>query len=346
MSRKRIGLCVGVEYWLYADSGIADVLPGCHRDAKHMYDLLTKKYHFDQVVLMIDDSSTVPALQPTKANILTQLALLADQSENADVVFTYAGHGSQLRDAPTFSSSSSQNVNPGDEPDGLDETIVPLDYMGSPSTGTGGGQIRDDELKKVLVEHLKPTARFVGIFDSCHSGSILDLPFIYNLSKARVGTNTVSLLETPQPSVVDYPCPVLTLSGCKDDQTSMSAYDVSNSGVKLTSSTGAQVAYTRENTGRGTAPDLWQGAMSWALLTVLETLGYNLTWPLVFRGVREALAQKGYDQLPMLASSHKLSDDPQASSETVFVIWEKDAKVTNDPLPRGSFNSLQAINNK
>ena len=50
----------------------------------------------------------------------------------------------------------------GDEVDGYDETICPVDYASS-------GQIVDDEMNALLVQRLPPGVRLTAIFDSCHS---------------------------------------------------------------------------------------------------------------------------------------------------------------------------------
>ena len=71
------------------------------------------------------------------------------------------GHGGQMKDRD------------GDEADGYDETIYPLDYKQA-------GQITDDEIHDRLVRPLPRSCRLTGIFDSCHSGSALDLPYTYS----------------------------------------------------------------------------------------------------------------------------------------------------------------------
>ena len=60
----------------------------------------------------------------------------------------------------------------GDEKDGYDETLVPLDYQSA-------GQIRDDDLYKMLVAGLKEGVFATFVLDCCHSGSVLDLPYVF-----------------------------------------------------------------------------------------------------------------------------------------------------------------------
>lgn len=61
----------------------------------------------------------------------------------------------------------------GDEDDGYDETIYPVDhdkYKGE------SGQIVDDLMHDIMVKPLVEGCRLTCIFDSCHSGTALDLP--------------------------------------------------------------------------------------------------------------------------------------------------------------------------
>lgn len=71
------------------------------------------------------------------------------------------GHGGQTKDLD------------GDEEDGYDEVIYPVDFRQV-------GHITDDEMHRILVKPLQPGTRLTAIFDSCHSGTALDLPYIYS----------------------------------------------------------------------------------------------------------------------------------------------------------------------
>ena len=77
--------------------------------------------------------------------------------------FTSVGHGSQEKDTD------------GDEKDATDETICPIDY-------TTAGMINDDEMHRLMVNPLPAGARLTALFDSCHSGSALDLPYTCSTS--------------------------------------------------------------------------------------------------------------------------------------------------------------------
>lgn len=72
-----------------------------------------------------------------------------------------SGHGGQTPDLD------------GDEDDGYDEVIYPVDFRVA-------GHIVDDDMHIIMVKSLQPGVRLTAIFDSCHSGSALDLPYIYS----------------------------------------------------------------------------------------------------------------------------------------------------------------------
>ena len=58
----------------------------------------------------------------------------------------------------------------GDEKDGFDEAMVPVDYA-------SGGVILDDTLLEILVCPLPKGSSMTCFIDSCHSGTMLDLPY-------------------------------------------------------------------------------------------------------------------------------------------------------------------------
>ena len=60
----------------------------------------------------------------------------------------------------------------GEEEDGYDETLVPVDYASA-------GQIRDDDLYSNLVCAMPSGSTLVSLMDCCHSATVLDLPYKY-----------------------------------------------------------------------------------------------------------------------------------------------------------------------
>ncbi|KAH9697739.1 metacaspase-1 [Citrus sinensis] len=60
-----------------------------------------------------------------------------------------------------------------DETDGFDETICPVDFLKE-------GMIIDNDINSIIVKPLKEGVTLHAIVDACHSGTILDLEYVYN----------------------------------------------------------------------------------------------------------------------------------------------------------------------
>lgn len=73
----------------------------------------------------------------------------------------FPGHGGQTQDTD------------GDEDDGYDEVIYPVDFEQA-------GHIVDDEIHFRVVKPLQQGVRLTAIFDSCHSATVMDLPYVYS----------------------------------------------------------------------------------------------------------------------------------------------------------------------
>jgi len=219
--------------------------------------------------------------------------LVANAQPNDNLFFHYSGHGGQTEDLD------------GDEEDGYDETIYPVDFKQA-------GQIIDDELHWVLVRPLPPGCRLTAIMDCCHSGSALDLPYEYGIQGVLKEPNLLaeagqgllgagmSYLRGDMSGVIKTgtalfkkvtsgrgaterarqtktsPADVIQFSGCKDYQTSADAVEQ----------------------GQAT------GAMSWAFREVL-TKQPQQSYHSLLVAVRELLAGK-YQQKPVLSASHPI----------------------------------------
>ncbi|WP_420411485.1 caspase family protein [Roseibium sp.] len=141
----------------YRDNRISD-LTGCVPDATNFSRKLNSDFGFsfdrDHFRFLTDDAAT-------KANIISQLSWLVAETGPHDVgVFYYSGHGSQVPD---------QNPPNDDEPDRLDEVIVPHD-TNTRASNPISTVIRDDEIAAILA-NINPEAHFVVVFDSCNSGT-------------------------------------------------------------------------------------------------------------------------------------------------------------------------------
>ncbi|KAJ3104229.1 Ca(2+)-dependent cysteine protease [Phlyctochytrium bullatum] len=137
-------------------------LAGPHNDVRNVHTWLTYTYPFHpQNILILTEDQPDPAKWPTRDNILRALRWLSEGSKDGDRLFLhYSGHGGAVLDED------------GDEVDGMDESIIPLDYEET-------GEILDDDIFRIAVAPLPKGCRLTAIFDCCHSGSILDLQYSY-----------------------------------------------------------------------------------------------------------------------------------------------------------------------
>mmetsp|Transcript_9724 Transcript_9724/g.20148 ORF Transcript_9724/g.20148 Transcript_9724/m.20148 type:complete len:301 (+) Transcript_9724:206-1108(+) len=162
---RRRAVLIGINY-----EGQQGQLSGCHNDALNIKKHLIKHEGFkekDMLILMDDGRHH----QPTKKNILEAFDRIVEYSKAGDVVFIhYSGHGGRVRDTS------------GDEADGYDETLIPLDFKRA-------GQILDDDLYKRLVLRMSKDVTVVVLMDSCHSGTALDLPYEINATQSKMTFN-------------------------------------------------------------------------------------------------------------------------------------------------------------
>jgi hypothetical protein len=150
--RPKWALLIGINrYPNFAPRG---QLTGCVHDVEVMRQVLVNSFNFpENHVAVITDE------QASREGILGAMRDLVQRVGPDDVVvFHYSGHGSQMTDLE------------GDEPDGLDETIVPSDSGRDPHENR---DIKDDEIYLWLKELTAKTSAVTLIFDCCHSGTIV-----------------------------------------------------------------------------------------------------------------------------------------------------------------------------
>jgi metacaspase-1 len=139
-------------------------LSGCHDSVEKMKRfVLNQGFNPANIRILMDDGKCTP---PNKAEILAAIRWLVQGAQPGDSLFLhYSGHGGQLPHAT------------GDEKDGYDDTLVPLDYHCA-------GQIRDADLLRELILPLPAGVLMTAVID-CHSGSLLDLPYEFTASEGN-----------------------------------------------------------------------------------------------------------------------------------------------------------------
>jgi hypothetical protein len=235
INKNKNALLIGINY-----TGTQNELYGCINDVNSIKDRIILN-GFNNITVMTDLTSK----KATRDNILNEFKNLLVNSQEGDLLFLlYSGHGSYDIDRN------------GDENTGYDQLIVPCDF----------NTILDDELKSIIQKNLKPNVTLFAMFDSCFSGSVLDLRYQYmdSLNYDKF-TENVKELETKGD--------VFMISGCNDYQTSADAF-INNKA---------------------------NGAMTWSLLEALKEKP-NCNWRELVKSMRDLLKKSQYDQIPQFSS--------------------------------------------
>ena len=244
INKNKKALLIGINY-----TGTSNELYGCINDVTSVKERITNQ-GFKDITMLTDLTSK----KPTRNNILDEFKNLLINCQAGDFLFfLYSGHGSY-----TFDRN-------GDEVDGRDELIVSSDLQG----------VLDDELKSLIQTYLKTDVTLFALFDSCFSGSVLDLKyqFMDSLNYDKFTENSKQL-ETQGN--------VIMISGCTDNQTSADA-----------------VFNNKPN-----------GAMTWSLLESLKQKP-NVNWRELVKNMRELLKTSQFTQIPQFSSGNFVDIDKQ-----------------------------------
>ena len=237
-TKKRKALLIGVNYY-----GTPYQLNGCINDVQSLNEKINKLY---EVEIITDLTNK----KPTKSVILSEFAALLESANAGDTIFfAFSGHGSYTADLNR------------DELDGKDEMIVSSDLQG----------VVDDDFKAIIRQKLKAGVTLIAIFDSCHSGTMLDLKYVYPSYSTSVSSTTLDNLDTTGT--------VILVSGCMDNQ--QSAESIMPSGKMA-------------------------GAMTWSLLETLTQSPSKLSWNALLTNMKKLLVGSGFNQIPQLSSGRPL----------------------------------------
>ena len=241
-NKNKRALLIGINY-----TGTSNELYGCISDVNSIKERISQQGFND--INILTDLTTKKA---TRNNILEGFTNLIINSQKGDLLFfLYSGHGSYTIDRN------------GDEKDGIDELIISCDLQG----------ILDDELKTIIQTHLKEDVTLFAMFDSCFSGSVLDLKYQFMDS-----LNYDKFTETPKQS--ETLGNVFMISGCTDKQTSADA-----------------VFDNKPN-----------GAMTWSLLESVKQ-NPNGNWRELVKNMRDLLKISQFTQIPQFSSGNFVDID-------------------------------------
>ncbi len=244
MSKKLF--LIGCNYY-----GTEYELRGCINDTIAI-EAEYRKRGFTEVTRFVETKDHSTTNEPNRVNTIQALSHWIESSKPGDfLAFHYSGHGTHTDDTGK------------DEKDGQDEAICLLDAI-----------VLDDEIKSIMVDRLPAGVKLRCLFDCCHSGTIMDLPW----TAVFKGIVTTFQDENKDHSVRD----ILMISGCRDNQTSADAW----------------IQADQKN----------EGAMTWAWLQTLakaESSQKNMTWNDAINRMRFTLIDAGYDQVPQVALGDK-----------------------------------------
>lgn len=290
MKTNKAALIIGINY-----NGTNSQLNGCVNDAERLNRLLVSdlNYPADSITLLTDKENSTQL--PTRSNIVEQVTKLAtrakDESIN-EIWISFSGHGTYTNDRNK------------DEKDGKDELLVPSDY-------TSAGFISDDEWN-ILLSKFPSSCSIFNILDCCHSGTLADLKYYYYYDfvkgrrkrikkKVRVRVRyrrrykwrrkwKVTYQKIPdkwiwkgrtENSKERVSAHVLTLSGCRDPQTSADAY-------------------LRDR-------NEWGGALTNAFCNLIEETDNKITCQTLCHKLNVEMKKTKMTQKPTLACSQKIN---------------------------------------
>jgi hypothetical protein len=247
-------------------------LDGAVNDATLIYQILKDRFDFlpDDIVFLKNQEATRDAILRE-----FQIHLVNAASPNDISLFYYAGHGSQVQDLAS------------DEPDQLDETIVPADsYAGVPD-------IRDKEMARLYRAALRKGVRLTVILDSCHSGGM-----------ERGGWNQTGKTRNlpPDPRPANDPPDRDPVTGEQlPDATSMGMLFLA--AARKDQAAGETTVIDRS--ADGTEREIAHGAFTAALARVLESSIANQSIEQICDRVQAMLASEGRMQLPICAGNER-----------------------------------------
>lgn len=295
-SGKRKALIIGINY-----IGSKNQLRGCINDANNIFTFLTQNYGYarDDIVMLTDDQHEMVRV-PTRENMIRAMQWLVKGAQpNDSLFFHYSGHGGLTKDLD------------GDEESGMDSVIYPVDFEVN-------GPIIDDDMHAIMVKSLPQGCRLTALFDSCHSGSALDLPYTYS-TKGIIKEQNVwkDVGQEGLQAVMGYAMGNRqALISSLTDMAGLMKNSMGNNGsngnrekirqVKFSPADVIMFSGSKDNQTSADAVEDGKniGAMSWSFIKVL-TLQPQQSYLSLLQNMRQELSKK-YSQKPQLSASHPI----------------------------------------
>ncbi|EPY39541.1 metacaspase [Angomonas deanei] len=268
-------LLIGINYY-----GTSAELSGCCNDVKQELATFQKTgFPVDEMVILADEEDFPGVTDlPTRNNIIRYMAWLVKGAEEGDVLFMhYSGHGTQTKS--------------NDQYEEYDQVICPSDY-------SSAGCIVDNDIFALLGNNLPKGVRLTVLFDCCHSGSMLDLPYQF-VGGSDAGSTGAHMKQVRRNNFCYGD--ILMISGCMDTQTSA---DVGNTATLGNGTSGAGGAATQ-------------------CLTYILLNTKNLSYQDTLVKTRDMLVKKKFEQVPQLSCSKPLDLDSRFTMTKLFELDEE-----------------------
>ncbi|RLO12340.1 hypothetical protein DYB28_007482, partial [Aphanomyces astaci] len=262
-------------------AGTQSELRGCIKDVENLQRFVKDRCGFPENNLRQLTDDLQGENRPTRANILAGMRWLVENARPAD---------------------------------GKDETICPVDY-------DTAGMITDDEMHSILCASLPAGVKLTAIFDCCHSGSALDLPFMYtvdgNLDIHQQDNRAVAakhILNAGldflrgnsdkaksgfQAGVEAYKAPASEKQG-PVAETSVKDRTTAADVILLSGCKDTQTSADATIDGSAT------GAMSYAFIATMDKFSLDVTYQDLLKALREFMYSK-YTQVPCLSAGRALT---------------------------------------
>lgn len=230
-------------------------------DVAALHGLLVGRLNFQNADIVTLSTRS----QTTRASILAAFDQLVADTHKGDVVYIhYSGHGTPVPDRD------------GDEFDGLDESIVPSDYV---ARKDGSRNILDDTIGTMLTKlGAREPASVTLTFDSCFSGS--------QTRGGRMVVRGGSYIGDVPPR----------RPGLHPDVTGLGGREAFARGyVVISAARNDQPAQETDDGSGGT-----MGLLTYALVEQIRTAGPSTTYRDLFDGIFDTVARRNPGQTPQL----------------------------------------------
>ena len=320
VERHKFALLVGINKYSRKDNKTGEAWWDLHTkgDIELIAKELIERFDFkpEDIKILCDEDVEVAgkiikadsANKPTHKNIVdTFRSFLNGQANEGDVIyFHFSGHGQQIPD-----DNVPSNPVVGDELDGMDETIIPIDYV---SQTDGSKNIRDDEIGILLDElNQRKPSNITITLDSCFSGT---------------GTRGGEGLVRGGPWKGKPIDPKSVKSEDEDFGDSVShgrGGDGAPNYVFISAASPKQVAGETKEGG------VDYGKFTWALSQAMEKANGNTTYRDLFEKITDIMTQKQATQTPQIEGFQKdkivMAEGAKPPDPYLEVKFEKDVPI-------------------